>query len=295
MDQQTTPPNPPRGLDLLRAWLRGRSRLLLASLIAAGTAGIAVVAFGGYTVYDYTMNNPAFCRSCHTMEVAWTRWASSEHRKVDCHACHEQSIAESARQVVTFAVRRPERVGKHADVPAEQCQTCHTSGDAQWRQVAATAGHDVHAQTRRIECVTCHSTAVHRLRPATAVCAGCHEAQAVGARAIKIPQMADFHCIDCHEFLRPNSPLRPTQETCLGCHQGLPVTQTVGWPEDRAHTSLACGTCHKPHEKVQPIVTCTSCHTAPNPAVHPKEILAAASRSYTTCTACHQPHVWKVR
>jgi hypothetical protein len=229
------------------------------------------------------------------MEVAWTRWASSEHRKVDCHACHKQSIEESARQVITFAVRRPERVGKHADVPSTRCQNCHTGGDPQWRQVAATAGHEVHAQARRIECVTCHSSAVHRLRPATAVCAGCHEAQATGARAIRIPQMADFHCVDCHQFLRANSPLRPTQETCLGCHQGIPAKRTVGWPDERAHTALTCGTCHKPHEKAQPIATCTACHAAPSPAVHPKETVAAGARSYATCTACHQPHKWTVR
>jgi hypothetical protein len=290
------PPSRPRGtFETVRAWLRGLSPLWLAFLAALAVTGIAVIAFGGYTVYDFTMNNPAFCRSCHTMEAAWTRWASSEHRKVDCHSCHQQSVVESARQVVVFAVRQPERVGKHADVPAERCRECHTSGDPKWRQVAATAGHEVHAQTRRIECVTCHSAAIHRLRPAATICANCHEAQAIGARAIKIPQMADFHCVDCHQFLRQNSPLRPTQETCLGCHQGLPATRTVGWPEGRAHTSLACGTCHKPHEKAQPIVTCTSCHVAPSPAIHPKETVAAGAQSYTTCTACHQPHRWKVQ
>src|SRR3989337_4352106 len=96
--------------DTVRAWLRGLSPLWLAFLSAVTVTGIPVVGFGGYTVYDYTMNNPAFCRSCHTMEVAWTRWASSEHKKVDCHSCHEQSIVESARQVVVVAFRQAERV-----------------------------------------------------------------------------------------------------------------------------------------------------------------------------------------
>lgn len=267
----------------------------LGVLTIAAVSGLAVVAFGGYAVYDYAMNNPAFCRSCHTMEVAWTRWASSEHRKIDCHACHQQRVSESARQVVVFAVQQPERVGKHADVPAERCRECHTSGDEHWRQVAATAGHTVHAQVKRIECVTCHSTAIHRLVPSATVCANCHEAQTGGARAIKIPQMGDFHCVDCHQFLRENSPLRPTAETCLSCHQGLPVTTTVGWPQDRSHATLACGTCHKPHEKAKPIVTCTACHTAPNPAIHPKDTVAAGATSFTTCTACHQPHRWKIQ
>ena len=274
----------------VRAWLRGLSRLWLVVLIVVAVTGIAVAAFGGYTVYDYTMNNPAFCRSCHTMEVAWTRWASSEHKKVDCHSCHEQSIVESARQVITFAVRRPERVGKHAVVPADRCQTCHTSGDPHWRQVAATAGHDVHAQARQIECVTCHSTAVHRLKPVTTICANCHEAQTVGVRAIKIQQMADFHCVDCHQFLRQNSPLRPTQDTCLSCHRGLPTEHTVGWPEGRAHATFACGTCHKPHERAIPIVNCASCHAAPKPEIH-----APVMQSKTPCVTCHQPHRWKIQ
>lgn len=290
MDDQS-----PRGIrrayHTLRSWLGRLPAIWLVVLAASVAAGVAVVAYGGFTAYDYTMNNPVFCRSCHTMEVAWTRWASSEHNRVDCHSCHEQSITASARQVITFVVRRPERVGKHAEVPAERCQTCHTSGDPQWRQVAATAGHEVHAAAKKIECVTCHSTAIHRLKPSSQVCANCHEAQAVGARAIKISEMADFHCVDCHQFLRPNSPLRPTAQTCLRCHAALPTPpSTVGWPEGRAHTTLACSTCHKPHDRAKPVVNCTACHTAPKPEIH-----APVMESQTPCTTCHQPHYWKMQ
>ncbi len=278
-------------LRTLRAWALGLPTVWIVLVAAGVVIGIAVVAYGGFTVYDYTMNNPAFCRSCHIMETAWTRWSTSEHRKVDCHSCHEQSITESARQVITFAVRRPERVGKHAEVPADRCASCHASGNSVWRQIAATAGHQVHAIGKKIECVTCHSTSIHRLKPSTDICANCHEAQARGERAIKIAQMADFHCVDCHQFLRVNSPLRPTQETCLGCHAALPTPpRTVGWPEGRAHTTLACGTCHKPHEKAQPIVNCTSCHTAPKPEIH-----APVMQAKTPCTTCHQPHYWKMQ
>lgn len=276
----------------VRAWLGALPRPWLLIAIAVAAAGAAAVILAGYTVYDYTMNNPAFCRSCHIMEAAWTRWSTSEHRKVDCHSCHEQSIAESARQVITFVVRRPERVGKHADVPSVRCAACHESGDPAWRQVAQTAGHQVHADRRGIQCVVCHSTAVHRIQPVADICANCHESQARGERAIKIAGMADFHCVDCHQFLRANSPLRPTRDTCLSCHQGLPTTKTVGWPAGAPHTGLACSTCHKPHEKAQPIVTCTSCHPAPNPAIHPKEVVTAGG--YATCATCHQPHRWKL-
>lgn len=295
-DAEPVPPSRPGRLRRLWAWLARQPRvwIILGAIVLGGTA--AVVAFGGYTVVDYTMNNPAFCRSCHIMETAWTRWASSEHRKVDCHECHQQSVAESARQVITFVLRHPERVGKHAEVPADRCRMCHASGNPTWLQIAQTAGHIVHAQNKGIQCVVCHSTSVHRIVPVVDICKNCHVAQAEGARRIKIAQMADFHCVDCHQFLREKSPLRPTRLTCLGCHAGLPVpARTVGWPAGAPMSSLACSTCHKPHEKAQPVVICTTCHPAPNPAIHPKETVAAGARSFTACTACHQPHSWKIR
>lgn len=285
-----TPSGLKRVFHTLRAWVQELPTAWAIVLAAGAVIGLAVVAYGGFTAYDYTMNNPAFCRSCHIMESAWTRWSTSEHRKVDCHACHEQSVFESARQVITFVTRHPERVGKHAEVPAQRCATCHASGNPAWKQVAETAGHQIHAVQKKIECVTCHSTSVHRLRPSSEVCANCHQAQAGGERAIKIKEMADFHCVACHQFLRPNSPLRPTRATCLGCHAGLPVKRTVGWPEGSAHTTLACSTCHKPHEKAQPIVNCTACHTAMKPEIHQPVL-----ESKTPCTSCHQPHYWKMK
>jgi len=293
MTPMAAPPPPRPGLrDLLRTfvrWVRTLPPVIVWAGAAVAVAGVAAIAFAGYTAYDYTMNNPAFCRSCHIMEAAWTRWSTSEHRNVDCHACHEQSIVESARQVITFVVRRPERVGRHAEVPSERCAVCHESGDARWRQVAATAGHQVHAERQRIECVVCHSRSVHRIQPSTQICAECHQAQATGVRAVKIRQMAEFHCVDCHQFLRLDSPLRPTRQTCLQCHQSLPPKRTVGFPAGAAHTTLPCGTCHKPHEQARPIVACTTCHS-PKPEIH-----AAVLAAQTPCTTCHQPHRWTVK
>lgn len=276
-------------------WFRRLPTPWLVALILVIVGVAAAVAITGYTAYDYTTNNPAFCRSCHIMEAAWDRWSTSEHRKVDCHSCHKQSVVESARQVIVFAFRHPERVGKHAEVPTARCATCHESGNPIWAQVARTAGHQVHAERKQIECVVCHSTSVHRFKPAAEVCATCHEAQAKGDRAIKIAQMADFHCVDCHQYLRENSPLRPTRLTCLQCHQGLPTMKTAGWPQGAPMSSLACSTCHKPHERAEPIVTCTSCHPAPNPAIHPKAVVTAGATSYATCTACHVPHRWTLK
>ena len=264
--------------------------------VAVGVAAAAVaLALAGYSVYDYTMNNPAFCRSCHIMEAAWDRWATSEHRRVDCHDCHRQSVLESARQVIVFVLRQPRRVGRHAEVPAARCLSCHASGDPAWIQVARTAGHQVHAERRQIECVTCHSTGIHRIRSVPDVCARCHEAQAVGARAIQIAQMADFHCVDCHQFLRPNSPLRPTRQTCLQCHQGVPPRRTAGFSDAAPHAGFSCATCHRPHEQARPVAACVLCHPAPAPAVHPAAAVTAGGRDVGACTPCHLPHRWTVR
>jgi nitrate/TMAO reductase-like tetraheme cytochrome c subunit len=281
-------------LKRLLAWLRtleARVRSWPRPLAAAAIVlGLGVITAGLYSVihtYDYAMNDPGFCRSCHTMEDAWTRWQTSEHRKVACHNCHEASILESTRQVITFVIRQPQRVGKHAVVPKAVCARCHESGDPRWLQVAATAGHTVHEQQRNIECVVCHTPGIHRFMPPTAVCGNCHVAQTRGERVVKIRAMADMHCTQCHEFLRPNSPLRPTRQTCLECHRLIP-SQVGMWPAN-APMQFPCGQCHKPHEQSKPVVVCTSCHEKPRADMHPASVLSS-----TPCTVCHIPHRWKV-
>src|SRR3989304_4813430 len=92
-------------LKVFGAWLRALPRPYLFAGGAVVRRGGAGGASAGYPAVDYPMNTPAFCPSCHIMEAAWTRWSTSEHRKVDCHSCHEQSVTESARQGIGFAVR----------------------------------------------------------------------------------------------------------------------------------------------------------------------------------------------
>jgi hypothetical protein len=270
----------------LAQWLASLPRPLG---IGAGAALIVLATTGAYSAYrgyDYSMHNPAFCRNCHTMEEAWTRWESSEHRDVTCHACHEANILDSAKQVVVFVLRRPQHVGTHAVVPREVCQRCHTSGDERWRQVAATAGHTVHAEARGIQCVVCHAPSIHRFAPPTEVCGACHVAQTTGERRVAIRAMADQHCTECHEFLSLESPLRPGRQTCLGCHQLIPG-QVGSWPAG-APMQFPCSGCHKPHERSQPIVACRACHDQPREDIHPASML-----QNTPCTACHVPHRWK--
>lgn len=246
-------------------------------------AVIMVAVYGVYRAYAYTQNDPNFCRVCHTMETAWDRWNTSEHRKITCHSCHEQPVLESLEQVLKFAIQRPNEVSKHAEVPAGVCAKCHESGDPRWRQVAATAGHSVHADAQAIQCVVCHGTALHRFVPPKEICRQCHTDQVV-----KISEMGGMHCTSCHNYLATEPRLEPRRSDCLECHLKH-IRNGVTWPEV-APMHWECSQCHKPHEQVRPVVKCTSCHQGvPSEGKH-----AVTSHATLECQTCHKPHQWEV-
>ncbi len=243
---------------------------------------LVIILVGGYYllhVYDYIQNDPSFCQSCHIMETSWDRWATSAHKVVGCHSCHEQSAVASFVELVGVALGKYERVEKHAIVPDEACKECHESGSARWIQVEATAGHKIHAEEQNIACVKCHSVSVHRFAPPGAVCNLCHEEQ------VKVNGMASMHCTTCHQFLVEGEPLLPNRKDCLDCHQAL-TELGVTWPAD-APMQYPCGKCHQPHQQTQPVVDCLSCHT--EGGLH----LTAAHRA-SSCQTCHKPHEWRV-
>lgn len=246
--------------------------------------------FGSYKMYDYTQNDPEFCRDCHTMNVAWDKWASSEHSKVGCHSCHTVSPIGGMQLVMNYLMERPDRNTNHASVADKSCEKCHYSGDPQWVQVENTAGHQTHAEGQNIACQTCHGMRLHSFRPSTEICVACHADHVAGQeKAIKVDQMRDMHCVECHPFLREDSPMRPTRETCLSCHQKLP-DQTVVFPDDGA-MAWDCRECHKPHDKANPVVDCLSCHTT----VKQEGLHAAKTHSESRCKTCHKPHEWTVK
>lgn len=234
-----------------------------------------------YRVYDYTENDPKFCTTCHLMQSAWDRWATSEHRKVTCHACHHASKIESARQVWLVITRQRTRVEKHAHVPPERCEECHRSGDPQWIQVAQTAGHKVHAAKAKITCVRCHSKSLHRFRPAAEICRECHARETV-----KITGMGQLHCTNCHSFLASKANLLPTRNDCLWCHEKQ-VAKTVEFSPD-SPMQYECQKCHNPHKKIPPTKSCETCH--PGPFVGREKL----PEKHQDCISCHKPHTWKV-
>lgn len=236
--------------------------------------------YHGAQFYTYMQDDPDFCRSCHIMESAWDRWSTSEHRDVNCHSCHKQSQFASAMLVVDFIFGDFERVESHAVVSDEACEECHWSGNAEWLQVAATAGHRVHAEEQNIACVKCHAVTVHRFEPPGPICNVCHE-----DKHIEITGMASMHCTSCHPYLAEQEQLLPQRKDCLACHQAM-TELGVTWPTD-APMQYPCGDCHQPHLQAEPIVVCLSCHSV-------EGLHLAVAHGASSCQTCHKPHEWQI-
>lgn len=246
---------------------------------------LALVSFGTYkamNAYSYMEDNPNFCRACHTMEKAWTRWETSVHRSVSCHECHKSDVIDDAMLLIKFSLSRPDDVDKHAVVRDEACQKCHESGNPRWVQVADTAGHKVHAEEQNIACTKCHAVTVHQFVPPGPICTVCHE-----DKHIAVNGMSEMHCTACHNYTSSEEELLPQRKDCLDCH--LSMTKLgVTWPE-YAPMQFPCSDCHKPHEQAKPVANCLSCHAnIPTQGLHVGAVHAAS-----TCQTCHQPHEWQ--
>lgn len=260
--------------------------------VAVVVVVVGILGYGGFQVFSYSQNDPNFCRSCHTMETAWAKWSTSEHKNVNCHSCHEQSPIESMNLVVEFALNNPTRVVKHASISDEACLKCHGTNNSRWFQIADTPGHLVHFEDQAISCVKCHSTSIHRFSPPSTICQVCHANE-----QMKITAMGQNHCLDCHQFLKRDVPhnatkqgtiLLPTRQTCLGCHLNQSQSK-VTWPTN-APMQFECYQCHQPHVSQAPTVNCVSCHEAvPKEGLH-----QAKTHSQQSCQGCHKPHEWVV-
>jgi len=265
--------------------LRRHSRAVEMSALVV----LLIAGFGAYKAYDYTEHDPRFCLSCHIMHEAWDRWNTSEHRKVNCHECHQQSKLESMRQLWLTVTRRPTRVEKHAHVPPERCARCHRSGENRWKQIARTAGHEVHAVKRSIPCVRCHAKSLHRFRPPAELCRECHARE-----SIQIAGMGTLHCTNCHNFLAEQSGLLPTRSDCLWCHEqhlaprrGITNATTIRF-DASSPMQFPCSDCHNPHNRLPATGTCQTCH----PRVYAgRERLPA---EHQNCVSCHKPHTWRI-
>jgi hypothetical protein len=89
------------------AWLASRPYGYKVALGAGvGTTLLAAGLVGGWS-YNYMMHENDFCSSCHVMSSAFGRFQKSEHSKLECHACHQQSIFASAKELYYWVMERP--------------------------------------------------------------------------------------------------------------------------------------------------------------------------------------------
>lgn len=296
------------------AWLAALPRGALAGLGVTAVVIVAGLVVLGRVSWNYTQHNNDFCVSCHVMTTSYERFQQSEHKTLECHDCHQQSIFASARQVYYWVAERPADIPPHAKVPTQVCARCHIQEepDSVWKRISATAGHRVHLDSlgnsdlRGIQCVTCHGTELHRFLPVESTCgqSGCHT-----ATEIQLGKMADqtqLHCVTCHEFtvpvaehLPPDSASRmlvPATRQCLGCHAMRSILADFDATRDPHHGQ--CGSCHDPHEQRTPgqaFESCTTsdCHARPDTLTPLHRGLPAGALAQ--CGSCHEAHEWTVK
>jgi nitrate/TMAO reductase-like tetraheme cytochrome c subunit len=295
------------------AWFAALPRAMILGLGATAVVIVAGLAVLGRVSWNYTQHNNDFCVSCHVMTTSYERFQRSEHRKLQCHDCHQQSIFASVRQVYYWVAERPAEIPPHAKVPTRVCARCHIQGEADstWKRVIATAGHSVHLESgnprlRGVQCVTCHGTELHHFLPVESTCgqSGCHAGIAITLG--KMAGQTQLHCVTCHRFtapvaehLSPDSAakvLMPATQECLGCHAMQRVLADFDVTRDPHHGQ--CGWCHNPHEQRTPAAAFTSCTTAD---CHARpDTLTPLHRGLhagvlAKCGDCHEAHTWTVK
>ena len=294
-------------------WITTRSRgvkIALAGVvlvIAAGSAAFGVVS------WNYMMHNNDFCVSCHVMTPAFSRFQHSEHKQLQCHDCHQQSIFASMRQLVLWVAEKPQAIPPHSKVPNKVCGECHiqkAGQDSVWKRISATAGHRVHftsdsAVLKNIQCVKCHGVEVHHFVPVDSTCgqSGCHKG--LPMRIAKMKNQTTLHCMKCHQFTlkvaeaishdSARKTLQPTFDQCAGCHEMQKMMGSYDVALD-PHQGV-CGSCHNPHTQDSPKTAWTTCaksgcHTnARDLSPFHKGIETAA---LAKCESCHPAHTWAV-
>lgn len=152
-----------------RAW----SRVWPVVLAAVGLAVVWLAVFGIVRGYQFVEDDARFCRTCHTMRVAWDQWQSSEHQEVTCHSCHESDMVGSLRQVWRYITQRPDDVQARAEVSAATCLNCHRVQE----EAASIVSTDMHhAAGERMDCPICHGQELHHFEAPlwSDICASCH-------------------------------------------------------------------------------------------------------------------------
>lgn len=298
----------------IRAWFVSRDRGVQITLAAIAVVVIVAIGGMGAATWNYTQHSNDFCVGCHIMNPAFQKFGDigNKHDSLSCHACHQQSLYASARQVYMWVSERPDKIGKHAKVPNKVCESCHITGDtATWQRIAATAGHRVHLESdssslKNIQCVSCHGVELHRFKPVDQTCgeSGCHkpsETTIVLGKMGKSNIEAVHYCISCHTFTAEvpalatrdsaRGTLVPGKPECLSCHEMQKVMKE--FDEGKDPHGGKCGTCHNPHVQKTVSAAATTCASAgchANWRDEPFHVGASHRSVASQCLTCHEPH-----
>jgi predicted CXXCH cytochrome family protein len=262
------------------------------------TIALGVIVIGGaltvaFYAYDFTENNPQFCRSCHLMDTAFEAWKKSVHNGINCHDCHEATIVEKNKMLLKTLFKNPKKVTErygHFLVSSEICESCHLTSDVTI-SINRSYGHARHVFMEQLECTQCHGTKLHRFVPEERFCINCHMEKRVHGVG-----MEGMSCLGCHTYGSQQADLKPSRERCLSCHAKIAQSQGINgtefWPME-GPMSFRCMVCHKPHSKdVKPSSgDCIGCHNSIEElGKHGLHLEVAGGE----CTVCHKPHAWRV-
>jgi hypothetical protein len=184
------------------------------------------------------------------------RFQHSQHRNVECAACHDTSRTHGAVTLTTFAECRD----CHHQAPvATQCTRCHQQAELRrpYRlpQLVRIAGRAAqsrqlpfdHAQHTRESCNACHAPGPAQ-SAADVSCTSCHEQH----------HRPEANCRACHQTPSPQAHTMASHQTCTGagCHSPSPLR---GVPRTRQ----VCLSCHTDLVDHMPGRNCIDCHTLP--------------------------------
>ncbi len=236
----------------------------------------ALAILGSYLgVRRYTNENPRFCESCHEMAPEVGMWLESEHRDINCQACHHATVEEGLEILWVYLLGEMPDI-RHAEVSVQSCAGCHASHDRRWSEVANSAGHRAHQTAEGLNCTDCHGGQMHFGQPAREICVSCHEGKDAGAAH------EPSHCLACHNYLSTEENLLPRPRDCMRCHakQDLPIRMPATAP-----MHFVCSGCHEPHADGR-IAPCEDCHRS-------VELCGLHDHSdHQVCGDCHEPHDW---
>lgn len=287
-------------------------------MVAVFVFAVAVGAIGFVKFNEYKENNPKFCVVCHLMNPAYQAYIKSSHAGISCHACHYLSLAGQQKLMYDVVFKNPKHVeslkGKLV-VPAKFCMKCHYQTNVKYPdapKINASAFHQQHFFSQKIECEDCHGFIVrgivHRFKPGPTFCVRCHP-----DRKVQGAGMESLACLNCHTDRTRN--LLPDREKCLYCHGPAEVRQELlknptmdvtNYQPDGALINgaqkitydpkgpmqFSCNKCHDPHSKGMPSqADCMKCHAnIMSVGKHGMHIQMMKLK----CMDCHIPHVWKV-